>query len=986
MPKKDGDVFGGVLIKDIMDYRSIPHQLKAVFVTQSGALRIVDEASSTLSNTTPVIEARGQYSLMPGLLDSHVHGQGGFDFADVGEHPESIAEITRALANTGLSYVMPTLVSLDLPTLEKSLNAIEQYIKQQSLTPTPGATQIVGVHLEGPFISKACKGAHAESAIQGSITLALFKQIISAAPSVTEWKITLAPDLPGAAQFISEVKSLEAEGIFVKVFLGHSNPSNKKDIESAIEAGAAGFIHLGNACGETCSRMEHVCEKDTKSNLVQWVLEHPESCPAGVEIIADGMHLSRSFVQLLHEKVGDKLVLVTDALGPTGKENGLYKLGSLPIIKKDQGFYLATAQGEFLTKETTRSDGTKETTPILAGSASSLVDCAAHYAEFISDSTLSKQQQMLSVYNALIRNARKSSLSAKAIADLPDETNFVILNQSAGLVLSLCQGQIQIYDNDLLKPQTHISTEANSAEDLEKMMPVPASSCREDERVSIPILQEALKGQQSIPEYSNGVLDLSNLNYLLEASEEEFRHFLEFLANEEVSTPIKEVVVNLNNDKQGRFLQIIAKCTSLTNIKIISLDYELWRPEKPSVLMFMLKILENSNLHTLELARCEVNSHMDQHVPKMAKKLASHFKTIIISDLVINTEYGGLQFISFIQAYGKTKIEHLILKNITFSLDEEPDETKEKEFLVLLQTEMDILKRSCATLQRLSVENVRCEGAALTDQSYQAPTELEFPEEEAVKLLEYTQYDYDWCIKKIQECAQLIQKKIGEQQSRSSQEDSYEEAYNECEQKAEEFIARFKACEERVKHSLFSQAYSSQRSGLQRELNQLRILKQKYEQFLSTNQTPLTVYLTKYDVAYTNAVERAQRNLAQREITLVLPCDGEAISATNEWLKKADVILLDMDLPRVPSPGSSTHKSGFFAAQAIGVTTTSNALIIGYTRNGEQKQSEQGISAAIEQSGGAVFNSFSAAVENIRPLWVKKQLENTLELEGATGP
>lgn len=66
----------------------------------------------------------------PGLLDAHVHGQGGVDFADVGDHPEALTKMMAAIGKTGVSYVMATLVSLQLPTLTKALRAINDCVAQ----------------------------------------------------------------------------------------------------------------------------------------------------------------------------------------------------------------------------------------------------------------------------------------------------------------------------------------------------------------------------------------------------------------------------------------------------------------------------------------------------------------------------------------------------------------------------------------------------------------------------------------------------------------------------------------------------------------------------------------------------------------------------------------------------------------------------------------------------------------------------------------
>lgn len=433
-----------MLIKNIYVYNDAGiKELKHMQVTQEG-LRITFNIEDDLSHIQDkTIDSKGNYFLMPGMLDAHVHGQGGIDFADLGDEmsDEGLHRIVKALGKTGLSYALATLVSMPIPTLKKSLIKINDFMQKQEKNPTPGCTQIVGVHLEGPFISKSCKGAHAEHALQDSICMEKFRDLISAAPYIKQWKITIAPDLPGAEEFIKQTKDLEQEGIFVKVFIGHCNPENKEVIGRAIAAGACGFTHLGNACQESCSReTRQLTLKDTKSHVVQWILENPDRCPPGVELIADGVHLSSAFIELIQDTIKDKIILVTDALGPTGCKDGAYKLGSLNIRKEQNSFYLADEKGNFLMKEGTLPSGEMGCVKTLAGSAAPLSLCVQKYFELMHHETTEKR--MDSVYAAIITNPRMTSLSMEAIQHLPDNKNFSIFNQSGQLILSSCNGKV----------------------------------------------------------------------------------------------------------------------------------------------------------------------------------------------------------------------------------------------------------------------------------------------------------------------------------------------------------------------------------------------------------------------------------------------------------------------------------------------------------------------------------------------------------------
>jgi N-acetylglucosamine-6-phosphate deacetylase len=421
------------------------YSIKDVIVDRNGQISILDadaDLADPVLQDLDVIDAQGRFTMMPGLLDAHVHGQGGVDFADVGEHPERLSQMMAAFGQTGVSYVMATLVSLQIPTLTKALQAIDAYIQEQSANPMPGIAQIVGVHLEGPFIARNCKGAHDGNALQDSLSLPQFRQIIAAAPSIKEWKMTIAPDLPGAEEFIHSVKDLEKEGISVKIFIGHSNPDTAQ-IDRGVKAGAAGFTHLGNACMETCCREARKLEtSDAQSNIVKWVLNNPDTCPAGVELIVDGVHLSQPFVNLVKDKIDNKIMLVTDALGPAGLSDGQYNLGTLKIRKEGNSFYLSDPNGDFIMKDGTLADGSKGKVKSLAGSAAPMSHCIETYYRWMGQGER-VPNRMAAIYSAVITNPRNSSLSTSALQKLNDDKNFVIFNEQGQLVMSLCHGRIQ---------------------------------------------------------------------------------------------------------------------------------------------------------------------------------------------------------------------------------------------------------------------------------------------------------------------------------------------------------------------------------------------------------------------------------------------------------------------------------------------------------------------------------------------------------------
>lgn len=401
-----------------------------VWIDAKGELHILKENENLEKYSSETVIKGNGYTLMPGFLDAHVHGYGGPDFADA--NSENLPIITKALGDTGLSYCMATIVSLDLSKLKTSLAALDQYVADQNKNPTPGLTQIVGVHLEGPYIAKNCKGAHDEKVLQSKMDIEIFKEIVRAAPHISQWKITLAPELEGAIEFIRQTKNLKLDNrqLSIKVFIGHSN-AEEKFIQAAVDVGAIGFTHLGNANQEEahrcCMRIyqenkaeKKLDEKDLKSHVVRWVINHAKIKNCFIELITDGEHLSQAFVELIKNKVGiDKILLVTDSLGPSGCKEGEYDLGSLKILKQGSKFVL------------------KDDTKKLAGSAASYNLVIKQFSSWMSHS-IKDIPHML--YEVAVKNPRLSSLDPSF--KLPEHKNFVLVDDSGNIILNFCNGRV----------------------------------------------------------------------------------------------------------------------------------------------------------------------------------------------------------------------------------------------------------------------------------------------------------------------------------------------------------------------------------------------------------------------------------------------------------------------------------------------------------------------------------------------------------------
>ncbi len=237
------------------------------------------------------IDAEGK-NVIPGLIDTHIHGYAGVDTSD-----GDLGTIARELALAGTTSFLPTTMTDSVENLVKTTN--------QPL-PQNGAN-VIGYHLEGPYISTKKKGAQNEAYIKS--------------PDSEEFKkfnnvslISLAPELDGAINFI---KSCEC-----KVSIGHTACDCETAIK-AIEAGADGLTHTFNAMPPLLHRDPGPIGAAAEKGIY-------------TELICDGRHVSKAAVLALYKMMGsDKVIFISDAIRPAGLPNGRYDSGGLTVIMND---------------------------------------------------------------------------------------------------------------------------------------------------------------------------------------------------------------------------------------------------------------------------------------------------------------------------------------------------------------------------------------------------------------------------------------------------------------------------------------------------------------------------------------------------------------------------------------------------------------------------------------------------------------------------
>lgn len=249
--------------------------------------------------------------LMPGFIDIHVHGSSGADASD--GTPESIGTIADSLIRTGVTGFLATTVTMDDTSVRRVLSASRQVMENQGLE----SARLLGVHLEGPFLSVSHKGAHEESLIVDP----LLEHIESIGEGY--WDIirviTLAPERPGA---LESIKSLAERGVVVS--LGHSGCTFDQGKE-AIAAGAKSITHLFNA-------MTGLHHRDP--GLVGVAL----TTDVHTELVADGIHVHPELFSVVRKVKGDeRLILITDAMRGQCMRAGTYNLGGLEVIVDGTG-------------------------------------------------------------------------------------------------------------------------------------------------------------------------------------------------------------------------------------------------------------------------------------------------------------------------------------------------------------------------------------------------------------------------------------------------------------------------------------------------------------------------------------------------------------------------------------------------------------------------------------------------------------------------
>ena len=374
-------------------------------IIRDGAIYIKDNRIDAVGETKAVqipeeamVLHAGGYLVAPGFIDAHIHGGNGFDF--MSDKPGDIDAILDWLASTGVTGVYPTIATTPL---EEQLGAIK-LLTEARKRKVAGAA-ILGLHLEGPYISREKRGAQQEEAtrLPNQDEMA---QLIEAGEGTIKI-VTLAPELPGAIELI---QYLVDQNVIVSI--GHTAASYEQ-IMQAIDVGARRASHLFNGMTAFHHR---------RPGAVGAILTRDEVC---AEVILDGVHLHPATVEIVLRSKGlSKVSLVTDAIAAAGAGDGAFiGLGNQKISVKNG---VATLEGGNLAGSTLKMNQAVKNAVELLGLT---LDQAMRLASQVVAESLGYEVQ-----------ATKGVISPGKDADL------IILDHNLNIFLTMVGGNVVFQD------------------------------------------------------------------------------------------------------------------------------------------------------------------------------------------------------------------------------------------------------------------------------------------------------------------------------------------------------------------------------------------------------------------------------------------------------------------------------------------------------------------------------------------------------------
>lgn len=335
------------------------------------------------------------YKILPGLIDTHIHGANGYDTMD-GNH-DSLNKISKYLGTIGITGFLATTVTAPWDKITNAVKNIYETMKSG----VEGA-ELLGAYIEGPFITEEFKGAHPSEYIR-RIDIEDISKLIDTFPSCIK-TVTVAPEKEGALELIKYLKSQN-----INSSIGHTNATYEETI-AAIEAGANIAVHVFNGM-----RGLHHREPGT----VGAVLSDDRVC---CELIADMIHVHPSVTKIAVKAKGpNNISLITDCMMAGGLEDGEYMLGELKVFVKDGVARISNGS--------------------LAGSTLKLINAIKNMTEHVGVSLLDSVN-MVSIVPAQMAGVDHKQGSIES----GKKANFTVIDDNFNVVMTIVNGKV-IYSN-----------------------------------------------------------------------------------------------------------------------------------------------------------------------------------------------------------------------------------------------------------------------------------------------------------------------------------------------------------------------------------------------------------------------------------------------------------------------------------------------------------------------------------------------------------
>jgi N-acetylglucosamine-6-phosphate deacetylase len=272
----------------------------------AGWVELDGETIAAVGTGTPDREPdeRVRGTIVPGFVDIHAHGALGFDFCGGGD--EGVRAIVDHHASRGSTRMMASIATAPLSTLERSVAALRPHVEDGAL---------LGIHLEGPYLSEAHRGAH-DPALLRRPDVAEVRRLLAAGGGAVRM-MTIAPELDGAEAVI---RLLVDEGVVVA--LGHTS-CDAETARDAFDHGATVVTHLFNGMPGLRHRAPGLVGAALVDDRVT------------VELILDGHHVSAEAAEIVRRTAPGRLALVSDSMAATGRSDGDYGIGGSAVRVRD---------------------------------------------------------------------------------------------------------------------------------------------------------------------------------------------------------------------------------------------------------------------------------------------------------------------------------------------------------------------------------------------------------------------------------------------------------------------------------------------------------------------------------------------------------------------------------------------------------------------------------------------------------------------------